>query len=151
MNAVFKTLSDDKTGVLFHAIALSGSSVDAPISKRGLTRKQYYSRLHSLITSGLIIRRNGKYPPTSMGFIVSFYRSRIKRALDSFWKLKALDSISEEANNDLRIKKFYPNLVSSLIEDVEIREILRNTNDSSLGVKPQLLQQAKCQAIEKSR
>jgi hypothetical protein len=142
---VFKSLSDHKTLVLFDTIAHSDSDKDAPISKLEFTKKQYYSRIHSLTNSGLIARQNGKYYLTSFGRIVSFYQSRIARALDKFWKLKALDSIAMESGNDLRLKELYPNLVSSLIEDVEIGEILLNIHDSPLRAKSHSLREAATQ------
>jgi predicted transcriptional regulator len=145
INTVFKSLSDHKTLVLFDTIAHSNSDKDPPISKLEFTKKQYYSRIHSLTNSGLITRQSGKYYLTSFGRIVSFYQSRIARALDKFWKLKALDSISKECGNDLRLKELYPNLVSSLIEDVEIREILRNVHSPSLSVKSHFLREAATQ------
>jgi hypothetical protein len=93
----------------------------------------------------MITRQNGKYYLTSFGRIVSFYQSRIARALDKFWKLRALDSIYKEAGNDLRLKELYPNLVRSLIEDVEIGEILLNFNNSSLSFKSRILPEAAAQ------
>ena len=142
---VFKSLSDHKTLVLFDTIAHSNSDMDSPIGKLEFTKKQYYSRIHSLTNSGLITRQNGKYYLTSFGRIVSFYQSRIARALDKFWKLRALDSIAKESDNDLRLE-LYPNLVRSLIEDVEIGEILLNIHNSSLSVKSHSLRQAATQA-----
>ena len=85
INAVFKSLSDHKTLVLFDTIAHSDSDKDPPISKLEFTKKQYYSRIHSLTNSGLITRQNGKYYLTSFGKIISYYQSRIARALDKFW------------------------------------------------------------------
>jgi predicted transcriptional regulator len=146
IDAVFKSLSDHKTLVLFDTVAQSESDMDPPISKLEFTKKQYYSRIHSLTNSGLITRQKGKYYLTSFGRIVFFYQSRIARALDNFWKLKALDSISKESGNDLRLKESYPNLVSSLIEDVEIREILRNVHSPSPSVKSHILREAATQA-----
>jgi predicted transcriptional regulator len=145
IDSVFKSLSDPKTLVLFDTIASSDSDMDPPISELQFTKKQYYSRIHSLTNTGLITRQKGKYYLTSFGRIVSFYQSRIARALDNFWKLKALDSVSNESSNDLRLKELYPNLVSSLIEDVEIREILRNVHSFSLSVKPHILREAATQ------
>jgi predicted transcriptional regulator len=142
---VFKSLSDHKTLVLFDTIAHSDSDMDSPISKLEFTKKQYYSRVHSLTNSGLITRQSGKYYLTSFGRIVSYYQSRIARALDKFWKLRALDSIAKESGNDLRLKELYPNLVRSLIEDVEIGEILLNIHNSSLNVKSHSLRQAAAQ------
>jgi hypothetical protein len=131
---------------LFDTIARSDSDMDLPISKLEFTKKQYYSRIHSLTNSGLITRQKGKYYLTSFGKIVSFYQSRIARGLDNFWKLKALDSISNESSNDLRLRELYPNLVSSLVEDVEIRKILRNVHSPSLSVKSHILREAATQA-----
>ena len=91
IDAVFKSLSDHKTLVLFDTIAHSDSDMDPSISRLEFTKKQYYSRIHSLTNSGLITRQNGKYYLTSFGKIVSLYYSRIARALDKFWKLRALD------------------------------------------------------------
>jgi len=142
---VFKSLSDHKTLVLFDTIAHSNSDMDSPIGKLEFTKKQYYSRIHSLTNSDLITRQNGKYYLTSFGRIVSFYQSRIARALDKFWKLRALDSIAKESDNDLRLE-LYPNLVRSLIEEVEIGEILLNIHNSSLSVKSHSLRQAATQA-----
>jgi len=88
---LYKSLSDHKTLVLFDTIAHSDSDMASLISNLEFTKKQYYSRIHSLTNSGLITRQNGKYYLTSFGKIVSFYYSRIARALDKFWKLRALD------------------------------------------------------------
>ena len=146
-NDILDAISDKRASDIFRSIALanSNSNSDILITQLKLTRKQYYSRIHSLTNSGLITRQKGKYYLTSFGKIVSFYQSSIARGLDNFWKLKALDSISNESSNDLRLKELYPNLVSSLIEDVEIREILRNVHASSLSDKSQILREAATQ------
>ncbi|PWU81047.1 MAG: hypothetical protein DLM72_08900 [Candidatus Nitrosopolaris wilkensis] len=135
LNVIFETLSDDKTLVLLDTTALSGSDMDTPISKLGITRKQYYSRTCILTNSGLITRQKGKYYLTSLGKIVSFYQFRIGRALNNFWKLKALDTLSNEATNDPRLKHVYLDLVNNLIDDVKIREILTRPGTSSLSAK----------------
>jgi hypothetical protein len=136
MDVMFKTLADDKTLVLLDTVALSGSDMEAPIRKLGLTTKQYYSRIRSLTNSGLITRQNGKYCLTSLGKIASFYQFRIGKAL---WKLKALDTLSNEATNDPRLKHVYLDLVNTLIDDVEIREILIGLGTSSQTVKSNVL------------
>jgi len=58
IDAVFKSLSDHKTLVLFDTIAHSDSDMDSLISNLEFTKKQYYSRIHSLTNSGLITRQN---------------------------------------------------------------------------------------------
>jgi len=120
--------------------------MDPPISKLGFTKKQFYSRIHSLTNSGLITRQKGKYYLTSFGRIVFFYQSIIARALDNFWKLKALDTLSNEATNDPRLKHVYLDLVNSLIDDVEIREILIGLGTSSLTAKSNVLPEINIEA-----
>jgi hypothetical protein len=94
----------------------------------------------------LITRQKGKYYLTSLGKIVSFYQFRIGRALNNFWKLKALDSISNETTNDPRLKQVYLDLVNSLIDDVEIREILISCGTSSLIAKSNVLPEINIEA-----
>lgn len=146
MDVIFRTLADDKTLLLLDTVALSGSDLEAPIRKLGLTTKQYYSRIHSLTNSGLITRQKGKYYLTSLGKIVSFYQFRIGRALNSFWKLKALDTLSSEAANDPSLKHLYLDLVNSLIDDVEIRELLIRSGSSSLTTKSNVLPEVNIEA-----
>lgn len=135
MKDILTLVSDDKSLMLFKIVAFLEADRDAYISKLGLTRKQYYSRIRSLTNSGLITRQKGKYYLTSLGKIVSFYQFRIGKALNNFWKLKALDSISNEATNDPRLKHVYLDLVNNLIDDVKIREILTRPGTSSLSAK----------------
>lgn len=146
VNAIFETLADDKTLMLLDIIALSGPEMDAPIGKLGITRKQYYSRIHSLTNSGLITRRKDKYYITSLGKIVSSYHFRIGKALNNFWKLKALDTLSNVATNDPRLKHVYLDIVNSLIDDVEIREILTIPGTLSLTAKSDVLSEIEIEA-----
>jgi len=53
---LLKTIADDKSLVLFNTIALSNGDTDIFINILGLTRKQYYSRLHALLKAGLVKR-----------------------------------------------------------------------------------------------
>ena len=139
MYAIFRTLADDKTLVLLDTVALSGSDMEMPIRELGLTTKQYYSRIRSLTNSGLITRQKGKYCLTSLGKIVSFYQFRIGKALNNFWKLKALDTLSNEATNDSGLEHIYLDLINSLIDDVEIRAILIGLCTSSPTAKVNVL------------
>jgi hypothetical protein len=53
---VLRVLSADKSLVLFNTIALASYDSDILMSRLGFTRKQYYSRLSTLIGVGLIKR-----------------------------------------------------------------------------------------------
>jgi hypothetical protein len=135
IDVVFKTLSDDKSLVLLETIALSGSDTDLLIAKLGLTKREYYSRIRKLIDSNLIIRKDGNYSLTSLGKIVSFYQSRIGRAVNDFWRLKAIDSLCNAAYSVKSFSEEHANLVNKLIDDVEFREILMKDSRSSLVMK----------------
>ena len=50
---VIKSISDKSSLELFKAAALSEPDTDILISKTKLTRKQYYSRMSSLMSAGL--------------------------------------------------------------------------------------------------
>ena len=65
----------------------------------GLTKKQYYSRMHELTKFGLVKRILGVYQLTSFGKIVYSSKLKIDAAFKNYWLLKALDSI--ESTNKL--------------------------------------------------
>jgi DNA-binding HxlR family transcriptional regulator len=69
---VLKTIADDKSLVIFCTIALSSAGSDVFVNALGITRKQYYSRLSSLLKAGLVRRENGKYSLTTFGIILYY-------------------------------------------------------------------------------
>src|SRR5215472_12492992 len=58
---VLKTIAEDKSLVLFNAIALSNNNSDILIRTLHLSRKQYYARLSALLKAGLVKREMAKY------------------------------------------------------------------------------------------
>jgi predicted transcriptional regulator len=90
---VLKAIADDKSLVLFNTIALSKGDTDICLSTLRLTRKQYYSRLSALLKAGLVKRERGKYSLTTFGIIVYNAQETMGKAVDQYWKLKAIDSI----------------------------------------------------------
>jgi predicted transcriptional regulator len=133
INHVLKTLSDDKTLVLLDIVALSGLDKDALITKLGLSRKQYYSRIRSLTNSSLITRQKGKYYLTSFGKIVYDVELMIEKAVENYWKLKALDSfeLSSSAGSQLPAEE-YNRVMDTLMDgNDEIKDILRKYNNKS--------------------
>jgi len=108
---ILSTISEKKGSDIFKSIATATANTDILITKLKLTRKQYYSRMSNLVKLGLVKRQNGKYLLTSFGKVIySSYLSleaRIDAALDSYWKLKAMDSLefpsAEERNKVMSI------------------------------------------------
>src|SRR5215469_7706858 len=120
---VLKTIAEDKSLVLFNAIALSNSDSDILISTLHLTRKQYYARLSALLKAGLVKREMAKYYLTTLGMILYYAQEIIGKALNQYWKLKAIDSIDVTCNGELPQDQFHI-IIDKLITDQEIKDIL---------------------------
>ena len=128
---VVKAISDDKSLVLFNTIALASGNSDALKTKLKLTRKQYYSRMSGLVNAGLITRKNGNYFVTSFGKIVYDVELMIEKAVENYWKLKALDSfeLSSSAGPQLTAKE-YSRIIDTLMNgNDEIKDIIRKHNN----------------------
>jgi hypothetical protein len=128
---VLRAIVDDKSLILFNNIALAGrgggggglGSSDILISRLGLTRKQYYSRISALLKTGLIRRENRQYEVTSFGMIIYDILSVIGTAINYYWKLKAIDSI--EIEHKLPIDE-RSKIINTLIDNEKIIKILMN-------------------------
>ena len=84
-----KAISDDKALVLCNTVALAAWN----------TKKQYYSRISELTNAGLVIKQRGKYFLTSLGKLVYEAHMLIGKAIETYWKLKAIDSIELSSTN----------------------------------------------------
>lgn len=117
-----RAIADDKSLVLFNAIALAGGSdTDILVKKIGLTRKQYYSRISAMVRNNLISRKNRRYHLTSFGMIVYDAQMMIGRGVSTIWKLKAIDSL--ETDHKLPVNE-RNKIINTLIDNQEIIKIL---------------------------
>jgi predicted transcriptional regulator len=122
---VLDAISDDRSLLLFNAIALSNSETsDILISRLNLSRKQFYTRISSLIKVGLIKRENSKHFLTSLGKVVFKTETMIEGALKDYWKLKAIDSLETSINTNELPDVEHKRIVEVLIGSQEIREII---------------------------
>src|SRR5215467_15196829 len=121
---VLKTIAEDKSLVLFNAIALSNNDSDILISTLHLTRKQYYARLSALLKAGLVKREMAKYYLTTFGLILYHAQEIIGNALNQYWKLKAIDSISVTCDGELLPHDQFHKIIDTLITNQEIKNIL---------------------------
>jgi hypothetical protein len=128
---VLKSISDDKSLVLFNTIALANGETEIQIRKMGLTTKQYYSRISKLTKADLIKRKNGKYSLTVLGKVVYEAHATIGKALKYYWKLKAIESIEMSPSVKLP-KEDLSQLVDTLIDNKQIKDIILRTSFSSL-------------------
>jgi DNA-binding HxlR family transcriptional regulator len=120
---VLAAISDKQSLELFRYIADTNGDSDALRAKINLTRKQYYSRLSRMTKVGLVKRKNGKHFLTAFGKVVYDSQKTIEKAVDIFWKLKAVDSLelSGELPEEERAK-----LIDNLLDNKEIKQILSN-------------------------
>ncbi|HEY7079845.1 MAG TPA: hypothetical protein VH500_09095 [Nitrososphaeraceae archaeon] len=134
---IMRAMSDDKSLDLFKLIANAGgelsinytNDINSPIStqqlisKVKLTRKQYYSRISNLISTGLVTRFNGKYKLTSLGKIAYDVTALIDHAIQNQWKLKAIDALESRSASDI-LEEERKKIIDTLIENKRLREIL---------------------------
>ena len=134
--SILKALSDVKSLDLFKIIA-SATTPDAVypmdsdgllntqllLSKVKLTRKQYYSRVSILISSGLVKRSNGKYLLTSLGKVVYRVNALIDQAILDHWKLKAIDALEVKPSSGI-LNEDRNKIVDMLIDNYELKELL---------------------------
>jgi hypothetical protein len=118
---ILSAIADDKSLVLFNTIAIAGGDSDILITRLDVTRKQYYSRISALMKTGLISRKDRQYMLTSLGKIVYDAQLMIVRATNTYWKLKAIDSLETEHKlpADERNK-----IINTLIDNQDIVKIL---------------------------
>src|ERR1700757_2043092 len=93
LSKVFDAISNESSLTVFMTIADSNVGTDVLRTKLNLTRKQYYSRISTLLKADLVKRVNGKYSLTTFGKILFDATLTLQKAFnDSYWKLKAIDS-----------------------------------------------------------
>jgi hypothetical protein len=125
---VLKAICDNRSLELFRIVALAKQDTDTLISKTKLTRKQYYSRVSSLMNAGLIKRKNGKHTMSAFGKVI-YYTTllTIENAVNYYWKLKAIDSF--EISNNLTSEE-REKVIDNLIDNHEIKTVLVPNNKS---------------------
>jgi hypothetical protein len=155
-----KAISKEEALIIFKTIALG--KVDGTIlgsivrSKIKLTSKQYYSRMSALLKAGLVKRKSGRYNLTAFGKVVYDAQATIEKAINNYWKLKAVDSIIEIS--DVLPKEEFNKIVDILIGNYQIKDRLiitrrtaqeRDLSPSNNNVEKQKKWQEEQQIINK--
>jgi predicted transcriptional regulator len=126
---IIKAISDVKSLELFRIVGLTKPNTEILVSKTKLTRKQYYSRMASLMNAGLVKRKNGKYTLSALGKVI-YYSSvaTIENAVTNYWKLKAIDSL--EMSKDLPAEE-RKKIIDNFIDNQGIKAILESDFQST--------------------
>jgi len=120
--AILEAISGDGASNILRSIASSQLTSDILITQLKLTRKQYYTRISPLTEAGLVKRQKGRYFLTAFGRVIynaqMDLETKIESALKDYWKLKAIDSM------DISSRKEHDSIISTLIENQEIKSVL---------------------------
>jgi hypothetical protein len=120
--SILSAVTDDKSLLLFNTIAVSNSETsDMLLSNLNLTKKEYYSRISSLVKANLVTKRNGEYFLTTFGKIVYDAVTTIGMAIGEYWKLEAVDRLKSD---QLLPTDEYNNIINTLIDNEKVREVL---------------------------
>ncbi len=128
---VLDAISNENALIVFKTIAQTQGNSDLLRTKLNITRKQYYSRISSLLKTGLIKRTNGRYSLTVFGEIVYEATMTLEKAFDSeyYWKLKALDSFDSTSDQDHVMSSDERNKIIRVLlkDDHNLRKILSSS------------------------
>jgi hypothetical protein len=117
-------ISDEKLLLIFKTIFLArGDTSDILMTRLRLSRKQYYSRISSLIRVGLVKRQKGRYFVTAFGKVVYDAQKLLGCAVKIHWKLKAIDSLGLVYNGNMP-KAERTKIIDLLISNQQIKDIL---------------------------
>jgi hypothetical protein len=116
---IFSVLSDDLTIKILKS-ALIGFPADYYWEELGITRKQYYDRLHKLRQIGLVRRKSNIYKITALGqIIVHIVLGTVEEVVTNYWQLKALESFQHTIPPEERTR-----IINSMLSNTKIKEYL---------------------------
>jgi predicted transcriptional regulator len=91
---VFSALGDSETLRLFRLASVGIEARTEAITRIGMSRKQFYSRLQKLAKLGLIRKKKGIYAHTTLGTMVQNIQLKpLEELVDSYWKLEAIEML----------------------------------------------------------
>jgi len=122
---IFAVLSDDITVRMLKLAAVGFRARGGYWSKLKITKKQYSTRLHKLVDTGLIHKRNGVYVLTALGQIIDQIMLKVAHeVVTNYWRLKAIDSIEKKELPAEEKRK----IIESILSDTIIKECLVTLN-----------------------
>jgi hypothetical protein len=120
----------------FHILTTVGrAEVDSHflLLETRLSTKAFYSRMSRLLKAGIISKKNRKYVLTSFGEVVFYCLDLIAAALNNYWRLNALDSLSALPKSEY-IKTAKILLGSQQIGMVLVHHLEQSQNDHSISL-----------------
>jgi len=115
---VLRCISDEKCRDILMIIHQAGT---LSMTALNLTRKQFYSRLHSILACDLARKKNGRCQLTSFGKAVFDWHLSLREIISKeYWRLAAIDTLDHSGMQETdKIK-----ITNSLIENERVRRLL---------------------------
>lgn len=122
LGPILAALADEHSLKLFKIASTGFRGGPGVPEKMGLTKKQFYSRLHTLVKLGLVNRTVGLYKHTYLGSIVNNMQIKpLEESLTDYWNLLAVDELRRSKDipqkeqekitrsilNETRLKKYF--------------------------------------------
>jgi hypothetical protein len=139
ISAISRILDDSHTLKILNYIAKSYEAGEAngtfvPIRNTSLTRRQYYRRLSILVKMGLVVRNSTrKYTITLFGRLLNAQIVTIKKLVDHYWKIKAIDSIKVATVKEVHSDRQFIGLVNNLIKDDYVKTLVLSSYSLKVG------------------
>ena len=133
VSTVMSAVCDPKS---FHILTTVGhAEVDSQflLLETRLSTKAFYSRMSRLLKAGIISKKNKKYVLTSFGEVVFYCLDLIAAALNNYWRLNALDSLSALPKSEY-IKTTKILLGNQQIGTVLVHHLGQSQNDHSISL-----------------
>jgi DNA-binding HxlR family transcriptional regulator len=118
---VLEAIADSKSLEIFRDIAKGTVESEILKKKEGISKKQFYMRTRQMLNTGIIKRVKGKFSLTNFGVVIYHAQLVMEKGVNSFWKLKAIDSIQDsgQIGENERMK-----LIKRILDDDAIENIL---------------------------
>lgn len=124
--AILKAIAEPTSLFMFRCIASENLESEVLLKRTDLTPKQYYSRISAMTNAGLVKRKNRKHYLTSLGKIVYGLQITGQKAIENYWKLKAIDSFADIPEKEQLIKQ--------MINDKDLTKLLAGHTSSYVAV-----------------
>jgi DNA-binding Lrp family transcriptional regulator len=126
---ILDAIRDRESQSLLHALATSVD--DHNLANRlKITRKQFYTRIARLMKAGLVKRKYGRFNMTSFGSVIYEVQLKLSEAVDNYWKLKLIESIGGNPNNQFPQTE-RTRIIDESIHDPVLKEMVLALNKSA--------------------
>ncbi len=136
ISTVMTAVCDAKSFNILATVAHAEVDSQFLLLETRLSTKAFYSRMSRLLKAGIISKKNRKYVITSLGEVVFYCLDLIASALNNYWRLSALDSLSalDTLPKSEYIKTTKILLGNQRIGTILVQHLEQSQNDNSISL-----------------